>query len=76
MACEYYQLDFFKDDEICRLESEIQACKESSNKVRKRLFAENGSLKKIIADLEQRLVIIEKNLCTADVELDEFKKQL
>lgn len=34
-----------------------------SDKVRKKLFAENGDLKKRIFELESRLNIIERNIC-------------
>lgn len=48
---EQYQLDLFKDPEICRLEAEIAKTKESNNRVRKKLFAENG--KKVIMSLKE-----------------------
>jgi hypothetical protein len=41
----------------------IAAIKESSDKVRKKLFCENGELKKKIYYLEERMQIIERALC-------------
>lgn len=58
-----YQLEFFRDPEMVRLESQMYDCKESSNKVRKRLFAENNRNRKLIDDLSRRLDIIERNIC-------------
>lgn len=61
-----YQLDFFKQDEECRLESlekSFALVKESCDKVRKSQFAKIGALTKIICELQDRLNIIEKNIC-------------
>jgi dynactin complex subunit len=63
------QFDLFEpipdEMEMLRLDcmAEIKASNESLNKVRKKLFAENGALKKRIDDLENRLAILEKNIC-------------
>lgn len=40
------------------------ATKESSDKVRRKLFAENSELKKRMASLEIRLEVLERNICT------------
>jgi hypothetical protein len=61
-----YQLDFFKSEEESEIEAlrkEIGAVKNSSDKVRRGLFARNGELTKIVNDLQQRLAIIERNIC-------------
>jgi len=60
------QLDFFKTKEECEIEAmhrKIHEVKLSSDKVRKKLFAENGKLIKEVMDLKSRLEIIERNIC-------------
>ncbi len=63
------QYDLFKPiptrEELWELDmmSKTNAIKESSDKVRKKLFAENGVLKKRVDDLECRMQVIEKNIC-------------
>jgi len=64
MQC--FQLDLFRSDEeseIIELRKEIIAIRESSNKVRKKLFCEHGKLVKRITDQEERLQILERNIC-------------
>ena len=63
MAVECYQLDFFRDPEICKVEADIRATNESLSRVRKKLFAEHGKHKKLIDDIVMRLEIIERNIC-------------
>ncbi len=58
------QLDFFEKEETEVLRGEIEKVKESNNKVRKSLFAKHGELAKNYADLQRRLEIIERNLCS------------
>lgn len=63
---ECYQLDFWltpEESEIRSLKEEIKAVKTSCDKVRKKLFAENGKLVKKTDELESRLSIIERNIC-------------
>lgn len=58
------QYDLFEGNrEVDRLRQDIVALKESQDKVRKKLFAENGKLKKTVDDLATRLEIIERNIC-------------
>jgi hypothetical protein len=60
------QLDFFKTEEESEIEAmhkKIQEVKLSNDKVRKKLFAENGKLVKEIMDLKSRLEILERNIC-------------
>lgn len=60
------QLDFFKTEDEVRLESveeRMKKCEDSCGKVRRSLFAKNGELTKIVLDLEERLTIIERNIC-------------
>jgi hypothetical protein len=57
------QLDFFKETEMSILEARMDKCEKSSNNVRKSLFAKNSELTKKINELEERLSIIERNIC-------------
>ena len=60
------QLDLFKTKEECEFDAmrqSIQEMKKSQERVRKKLFAENGQQKKIILDLSERMEIIERNIC-------------
>ena len=60
------QFDLFKSKEDSELDSLRKYCEEiheSTHKVRKGIFAKHGELNKKYIDLEERLQIIEKNLC-------------
>lgn len=60
------QFDFFKTEEESELEAlknQVQDVKNSCDKVRKGLFARHGELFKLILDIEERLKIIERNIC-------------
>lgn len=63
------QFDLFEpipdEIELLRLDfkAAIDACINSSHKVRKGIYAENGALKKRVTSLEERLAIIESNIC-------------
>ena len=61
-----YQLDFFKNEEESEIEAlraEIKAVKTSSDKVRKGTYARIGELTKLTNDLQDRLRILERNVC-------------
>ena len=62
MAC---QLEFFPQEktEIELLTDEISIVKESSDKVRKSLFARHNELARKYMDLNNRLQILERNIC-------------
>jgi hypothetical protein len=68
------QLELFQDIEIDRDDEKIlkelaevkelaMSTYESSNKVRKALFARHGELAKMYLDLHNRFEVIERNLC-------------
>ena len=60
------QLDFWKSPEDCEMDAlrrEMASVKASSEKVRKKLFGENGRLTKRIMDLESKMEAIERGLC-------------
>jgi len=61
-----YQLDFWKTEEESRLDSivkNVEAVKQSSDKVRKGIYARHGELYKKYVDLEERFQILERNIC-------------
>lgn len=58
------QLDFFQTDETLRMQNEIRKIKESTDKVRKSLFAKHGELAKNYTDLLNRMEILERHICT------------
>ena len=63
------QLDLFKTFEQSQIDSlrlEMHTVKQSSEKVRKGLYARNGELTKRMLELEDRLNHIERGLCYAE----------
>jgi len=63
------QLDLFRSDEeseIIAMNEKIKAIDASTNRVRKSLFARNGELTKRITELEEKMNIIERNICRGD----------
>jgi len=52
-----------EESEIQALRKEVQAIGASSTKVRKGTYAKIGELNKIVIDLQERLAIIERNIC-------------
>lgn len=60
-----YQYDLFetKPTELELVKIEIDRVKESSNKVRKGTYCEINKLKNRVLELEERLAIIERNIC-------------
>lgn len=56
------QLDFFQSEEEI-LNYEIRKIKESTDKVRKGIFARHNELAKMYLDLADRLSVIERNIC-------------
>ena len=63
---ELIQYDLFKTREECEMDAMRKQCNdihESTNKVRRKLFAEQGALKKQMYDLSERLAILERNIC-------------
>ena len=65
------QLDMFKSIEECEIDDlrkAIKDMKSSQEKVRKKLFAENGKLTKNIMDLNSRLEILERHICNPAIQ--------
>jgi hypothetical protein len=63
MVC---QLEFFQHEppsEIDCIKNEVKYVKESSDKVRKSMFARHGELARKYLELHERMQIIERNIC-------------
>lgn len=65
-----FQLDMFETPrerqlrmQLERVEALCHKTKDSTDRVRKKLFAENGEMRKIVSDLSHRLDFIEKAIC-------------
>jgi len=66
----FIQLDFFQteeESEIDCLHQELEKMRQSNDKIRKALFARNGELVKMYMDVNDRLSIIEKNICKGNL---------
>ncbi len=57
------QLDLFEDNEVVLLRNEMQRVRESSDKVRKGIFARHNELSRLWLELDHRLGIIERCIC-------------
>ncbi len=64
------QLHFFPEDEVVTLRMEVQKYKETTDKMRKALFARHGELAKNYLDIHQRLEILERNICQGKLPLN------
>lgn len=59
------QLDFFEEkDDLDLIRDELKSVKESTDKVRRGMFARHNELAKMLMDISQRLEILERNICT------------
>lgn len=63
-----YKLDFFEEEEEEKSEieyilSDFKEVKETCDKVRKSMYAKHGALEKKYMDLQERMQIIERNIC-------------
>lgn len=66
MSSAQIQFDFFstpEESEIESLRKEVRDIKASTDKVRKSLYARNNELEKLVADISDRLYILERNIC-------------
>jgi hypothetical protein len=59
------QLELFVDrkSEIDYLKDDVKNVRQSSDKVRKSLFARHGDLARKYAELSERMEILERNIC-------------
>lgn len=60
------QLDLFPQDENDIMRLEINKIRESTDKVRRGLFARHGELAKLYLDVNERLSIIERYICRGE----------
>jgi hypothetical protein len=59
----YVQLSLFQEPTDKKNERRIELCLESQDKLRKKLFAENNSLKKDIKELKGELELLKSHIC-------------
>ena len=52
-----------REKDTRRMKEEIKSLRESSEKVRKGIFAKHGALAKMYLEIHQRLEILERNIC-------------
>lgn len=62
------ELDFFKSENEVMMDK-LDSIKESSERVRKGIFAKHGELVKKYMDLSDRLEIIERNICRRGIDV-------
>ena len=62
------QLDFFIDDksDFDYIREEVEAIRVSGDKVRKGMYAKHAELEKCYRELNERLAVIERNICKGD----------
>ena len=65
------QLDFFEPYTLSVLKNDLEVVKKSNDNVRKGIFARHNQLLKMYNDLQDRLQIIEKNICQGTFQLSE-----
>lgn len=58
-----YQLDFFKTDDVSRLEAELAAVKASADKVRKGTYARINKLEKMYNELKAEHEWFKRAIC-------------
>lgn len=57
------QISFLEESVDVRAERKIDKCLESQDKLRKKLFAENNSMKKEIRELKTELEFLKSHIC-------------
>lgn len=57
------QLEWFRDEDIVVLRMEMEKLKSSNDRMRKALFAKHGELAKNYNELNERINILERNIC-------------
>lgn len=64
------QLDFFHEEltDIECLRMDVKDVKESSDKVRKSMFARHGELARKYMELHERMQILERNICLGNIK--------
>jgi hypothetical protein len=69
-----YQLKFFEEEktELEYIREDMKCVKESSEKVRRGVFARHNKLARQYVELSERLQIIERNICQDSTKLLQF----
>lgn len=65
------QLEFFEPTQEEILSNKIDAIKESTNKVRKKLFAQHGEILKVILEMKNDFEHIKRAICRGNNEKEE-----
>ena len=63
------QLDIFRDDDLITIKNDLKKEKDSKDRMRKALFAQNGEMRKEVKDIASRLEILEKNICNGTIKI-------
>jgi hypothetical protein len=68
MSC---QLEFFVDEpsELDQIKCHVKEVRDSSDKVRKSMFARHSELARKYMELNERLQIIERNICRGEASM-------
>jgi hypothetical protein len=64
-----YQMDFLVEEKtpLDIIRHDMKNIKESSDKVRKSLFARHNELARHYRDLQERMQILERNICRGEI---------
>jgi hypothetical protein len=65
------QLEFFYQErtELDDIKEEVKDVKQSNDKVRKSMFARHGELARKYMELNERMQIIERNICRSETNM-------
>ena len=69
MESDTFQLDFFKDPEISRLEAKLEKQKRSQDKIRKGLFARFNKLQKEYDELREEHEWFKRAICRGEKDI-------
>lgn len=61
------QLLLFEEPFEVKMENNIHKQQKTLDRMRKKLFAENGALKKEIYDMKAKLELLESNICKGNI---------
>lgn len=62
----HIQLEFFRDDDLCRLESELKRAKESQDRVRRGMFARLNKLQSQYDELRLEHEAFKRAICKGE----------
>lgn len=64
------QLSFLEESVDVRADRKVDKCLESQDKLRKKLFAENNSMKKEIRELKNEVEFLKSHICKTNMFSD------